>query len=283
MVAFDIHCDLPFSRHDFWRLRASPRFLAFVVEDGLLKKMHASDAAEDHDGWQNRVQHYCPAKVDCPDFIRAIVGDTMFEVDDYQRWHDEQEPFQLQFRIKPSFLASMSKTYGTLRVEDVDHDRMDDGSEPADGSSVSGSATDPDGSDNGDASDSSDSESTDPDRLISNLPLEERCVHVVSGETRVSILTVGWFVERAIVHNLKNFYKLYPATVMRFRQKMYAEFAGGDYTVDCAVVVDRLLEKEEEERRRKQMNERAKEWQRDEDVESDLQLQSDQEDWDDVE
>lgn len=285
MVAFNIECDLPFSRRDFWRLRASPAFLSFIVEDGLLKKMHASDAAEDAQGWETRVQHYCPAKVDCPDFIRAVIGDTMFEVDDHQRWHDELEPFQLQFRIKPSFLATLSKTHGTLRVDDVDRDvvGMDEAADLVDASSSAGSATDPDGSDNGEVSDTSDCEQNEPASLISSLPPGERCVHVVSGETRVSILTVGWFVERAIVHNLKNFYAMYPASVMRFRQKLYAEFAEGDESVECSVVVDRLLERDLQERRRMEMKARANEWKKEDDNVSDLELQSADEDWDDVE
>lgn len=294
MVRFNIECDLPFSREDFWRIRASPSFLAFIVQDGLLKKMEATPVVDDPDGWATRKQHYCPAKVDCPDFIRAVVGDTMFEVDDYQRWHDDQRPFQLDFNIKPSFLANLSKTYGTLRVEhsddkdDVADDLesvMDDGSEgldaaeSADGLSSGGSSTDADGSE----SDSSDCERGDAASLVAALPPSERSVHVVSGETRVSILTVGWFVERAIVHNLKSFYKDYPNTIMRFRQKLYDEFATGDESVDVRTVVDRLLEKEELERQMKDNSERAQEWAKDEELEDELSLAEEDENWDDVE
>ncbi|CDF38127.1 unnamed protein product [Chondrus crispus] len=160
---------------------------------------------------------------------------------------------------------------------------MDDASDLVDASSSAGSTTDPDGSDNGEASDTSDCEQNEPTSLISSLPAEERCVHVVSGETRVSILTVGWFVERAIVHNLKNFYAMYPASVMRFRQKLYAEFAEGDESVNCSVVVDRLLERDLQERRRMEMKARANEWKKEDDNVSDLELQSEDEDWDDVE
>lgn len=299
MVRFNIECDLPFSREDFWRIRASPAFLSFIVTDGLLKKMEASPVSRDAAGWATRRQHYCPAQVDCPDFIRALVGDTMFEVDDYHRWHDDESPFQLEFNIKPSFLATLSKTCGMLRVEsfedrdegDVDELEggvMDDGSEgldageSADGLSSVGGSTDAEGSESGDGSDSSECEPGDTAALVAGLPTSERSVHVLSGETRISILTVGWFVERAIVHNLKNFYKLYPATLMRFRQKLYAEFANCDEGVEGSVVVDRFLQKEEEEREKREREERAREWA--EDVsDGEVSVEEDDDDWDDVE
>lgn len=298
MVRFNIECDLPFSREDFWRIRASPAFLSFIVSDGLLKKMAASPVSHDASGWATRCQHYCPAQVDCPDFIRAFVGDTLFEVDDYQRWHDDERPFQLDFNIKPSFLATLSKTYGTLRVDAFEEGKnggvdelegvMDDGSEgngageSADGLGSVGGSTDAEGSESGDGSDSSECEQLDTAALLAALPTQERSVHVVSGETRVSVLTVGWFVERAIVHNLKNFYKMYPATAMRFRQKLYAEFADCDEGVECSVVVDRFLQKEEQEREKRERAERAREW-AEEGLDGEESLEEDNDDWDDVE
>lgn len=89
-------------------------------------------------GWATRRQHHCPAQVDYPDFIATVVGDTIFEVREYHKWHEgDQSPFQLQFNIKANFLAKLSKTCGTLRVEvfeerhegDVDEleDFMDNG------------------------------------------------------------------------------------------------------------------------------------------------------------
>lgn len=289
MVRFRIECQLPFSREDYWRLRSSRGFLDFVVQDGLLKKMEASPVETAHDGWNTRIQYYCPAHVDCPPMIRAIVGDTMFAVDDYQRWNDHLAPFRQDFTIRPSFLTSISKTSGVLLVEtfrprsssDDHRERFgaeDDGHAMSKDSrnpvfkddvltstaqydradvvenareehlSTTDASTDADDSENGESTDVSDmegpNEPSDVHAVLSAIPSAEKLRHVVLGETRVSIPTLGWLIERAIVHNLRNFYNDYPATVTRFRQKLYRQFAGGDKSVPCSVVVDRFLENE---------------------------------------
>lgn len=290
MVRFHIECVLPFSRDDFWRLRASPSFLNFIVTDGLMKEMSAIPGDVDQEGYSTRIQNYCPVKVDCPPLVRSVVGDTMFAVQDYQRWNDLLEPYRQQFSIRPSFLSGVFKSYGVLILEkfedpscatadnrpnrigpedphlaavlcDAEPYDSTDSSGPMDDASCpesetaseehfssTGASTDIECSDSGDQSDSSDVEAshdaTDSHAILAAMPSSEKCRHIVDGDTRVSILTVGWFVERSIVHNLRIFYRLYPATVIRFRRKLYKEFAGGDESVPCSVVVDRLLASE---------------------------------------
>eukprot|EP00177_Eucheuma_denticulatum_P001965 GFKZ01003515.1.p2 GENE.GFKZ01003515.1~~GFKZ01003515.1.p2 ORF type:complete len:328 (-),score=34.64 GFKZ01003515.1:2483-3466(-) len=292
MVRFHFEIVLPFSRDDFWRLRASPSFLNFIVADGLMKEMSTTPGDIDHEGYSTRIQTYCPVKVDCPPLVRNVVGDTMFAVQDYQRWNDHLEPYRQQFSIRPSFLSGVFKSYGILRLEnfqdssypiadassnrhgpedphlarvlcDADScDRaasstpMDDATCPESETvseehlSSAGASTDAESSDSGDQSDGSDvdvlDDSLDSHAILAAMPPSEKCRHIVDGDTRVSILTLGWFVERSIVHNLRIFYKLYPATVIRFRRKLYKDLAGGDESVPCSVLVDRLLASEKD-------------------------------------
>lgn len=323
MVRFNIECTIAFPQREFWRIRDTPSFIRFVVDDGLLKGMSSTKPVVGDDGWLTREQQYCPAHVDCPDFIRPIVGETMFEVKDFQRWNEDVQPFHLNFTIRPTFLTALSNTRGELSIErfpgddgedtreeeDVRNDdnemveqkqklvkdeidnakseRCDDCEEkdkpkaededdkpsykpaatdtplkstPARprsaedlvseiGSTSTGTSTDSD-SDNTEASESSDDDESnhcDPLVGIEQLPPSEKSIHRVIGQTRVRILTLGWFVERAIVHNLRQFYKGYPLTLFRFRRKLYREFACGDMSVPISVVVDRYMEREKEQ------------------------------------
>ncbi|PXF40490.1 hypothetical protein BWQ96_09813 [Gracilariopsis chorda] len=260
MVRFQIECTLPFPAADFWRIRDAPSFLSFIVQDGLLKEMRATEPVEEPDGWYSRVQQYTPADVDCPDMIRAFVGDTMFAVSDEQRWNSDERPCHLHFFIRPSFLSGLSRTYGELSIEqmyteppsdeDIREETLDDQSEQDAEHDIepnlSQDMSSADSSTDVDCSDESDVELSEqtPDEFLEALPAEEKSLHVVTGETRVSILTLGWFIERAIVHNLRKFYEKYPPSVIRFRKKLYDDFAQGDTNVPVSVVIDRFLESE---------------------------------------
>lgn len=242
MVRFDIECTLPFPAAQFWLIRDTPSFLEFIVEDGLLKKLDATAPVKEEDGHFSRIQYYSPARVDCPDMIRAVIGDTMFDVADHQRWNPTERPQHLSFNIKPSFLSGVSRTYGELCVNSVptpsEEQNLTDESDLVDDSNSTD--TEPD---SGNGSDSSDMEGSiaSPFDYIDALPAKDKCLHNLTGETRVGILTVGWFIERAIVHNLRNFYRDYPATIARFHQKLYAEYADADYSVSVHDVVERYM------------------------------------------
>jgi hypothetical protein len=243
MVRFEIPCVLPFSREDFWRLRSCPSFLAFIVSDGLLKSLEATQPTVGADGWATREQTYVPANVDCPAVVRAVVGETRFGVTDIQRWNDVEAPFVQEFAIRPSFLSALSRTWGTLTVEDVgDGDVALDvvAAEAYDEAEDEGYGYG--GEDESTRSTASAGASTEGDGDADDDDFNgERCKHTVRGEARVSILTVGWFVERAIIHNLRLFYNEYPKSVARFRTRIVNEYANGDASIDISVVVDRLL------------------------------------------
>jgi hypothetical protein len=217
MVRFEVSCTLPFSRRDFWRLRATPTFMSYIVRDGLLRTFTSTPATSQPDGSSTRQQSYVPANVDCPAVVRAVVGDTAFGVTDTQRWNDDERLYVQEFTIRPSFLSALSRTEGTLALEVVPAVVEDD--EDGDGSGAS----------------------TEGDGELDEDCGAEQCAHVVRGEVRVSILTVGWFVERAIAHNLRLFYDDYPKTVGRFRRFIVEEYANGDESVPISVVVDRVL------------------------------------------
>ncbi len=239
-MEFTITCELPLSAQDMWRIRASAGFRRHVVEDGLLKKLDCTSPTRDKDGYWKRTQRYIPTKVDCPNFLRSIIGDTLFDVTDEQRWNDETEPLHQRFSIRPTHLSSFCITTGSLTLTPM----------------PTHSTTTPSLSDDTDLDNvSSDEEDDDvideehdaPDvSPFATLPLCDRSLHTIAGTTKVNLPGAGWAVERSIIHNLRVFYSMYPATVSNFRKKLYDKFANGDQNVPTSVVVDRFLKHEEE-------------------------------------
>ncbi|KAI0564841.1 hypothetical protein FGB62_23g117 [Gracilaria domingensis] len=206
--------------------------------------MRATEPIQETDGWTSRVQHYTPKDVDCPDMIRAFIGDTMFAVSDEQRWNTAERPLHLHFFIRPSFLSNLSRTFGELSLQQCGADTEDEQALSSEvqqlETSSAGSTSDPDCCEDDDPQPAEESACA----YVDSLSPDEKTLHIVSGETKVSILTLGWFIERAIVHNLRKFYEKYPATVVRFRKKLYDDFAQGDTSVPISVVIDRFLESE---------------------------------------
>lgn len=260
MVTFRIECELVFPRREFWLLRASRGFLDFVVEDGMLKKMQAEQVRDEGGGWWQREFVYIPSKIDVSPIVRAVIGDGIFEVHDTQRWSPER-PFRLYFKTHPTILSGLVTTNGETELFEIGDtgssiggassgdDTSEDGTEQDvkanRGSNLEGENDHPKSASSGPAA-----ACQDPD-IHEKVPVSERCIHVISGEVRVALFSVGWFVEKAIVHNLKVFYRDYPKTVARFRQKLVNEYADGDVTVPISKVVKRYLiaEEEREERR----------------------------------
>lgn len=277
MTGFSIACELPLSPQDMWRIRASAGFRRHVVEYGLLKRLDSTCARADKDGYQKRIQRYIPTKVDCPQFLRNIIGDSIFDVTDEQRWKDGDATLTQQFSIRPTHLAGLSNTTGTLTLKNVEV-RSDTQRRPRSPSDVDGIGSDSStnlwdsgaiGSDNGNQSldfggsgsdgglgmsdDSADTESYGALNLSVNslfnlnaIPARERCVHVIDGSTKVNLPGAGWLIERSIVSNLKTFYEMYPSCVAAFRQKLIDQFAGNDSSIETSVVIDRFLKHEGE-------------------------------------
>lgn len=261
-MKFLVECELPLSARDMWRVRATAGFRRHVVEDGLLKRLDSSAEKKGDDGWMSRTQRYVPAKVDFPDFLRTVIGDAMFDVTDEQRFNDEERAFCQEFRIRPTMFGALSTTTGELTLRPVDAPETEVAHDGSDVSSEAGTdGTDCD-SKNADEAENANAkeelsvsdpkheeekeEPTTKPSEFASLPITERCIHCVEGDTKVNVPTVGWLVERSIVANLRLFYSLYPGCLARFRQKLYDQFASGDSTVPCSVVIDRFLKNEEE-------------------------------------
>lgn len=205
------------------------------------------------DGWKSRVQYYTPSKVHCPDIIKAFIGDTLFAVEDDQRWNESVRPCHLKFLIRPSFLSGISNTTGEVLIDQI-VDPNEIHLEPKQHEIAIQQKRRVDEYNNNQHADTTKSDNDVHDtetciqsieQLIQSLPASEKCNHIVSGDTRVHVLTLGWFIERAIVHNLRKFYELYPATVFRFREKLYSDFADGDKSVAISDIIERFLEHEQ--------------------------------------
>jgi hypothetical protein len=253
MVRFEVSCELPFDAADFWRLRASAAFLRHIVDDGMLARMSATPPVDAGGGWSSRELSYVPANVECPAIVRAVVGDTAFGVTDCQRWQDgvvgERGARVQEFNIRPDFLTGLSRTFGTLIVCDVeadDHEMVEE-EEAVDVPEAEQAADAAEAGKEGSETASADGSAVSTEGSARRVRKRARCLHVVRGETRVSVPTVGWFVERAIAHNLRVFYRDYPGSVARFRDAIVERYAGGDDSVPIEVVVDRLLEAEARE------------------------------------
>ncbi|OSX75802.1 hypothetical protein BU14_0219s0002 [Porphyra umbilicalis] len=128
-----------------------------------------------------------------PDFVRSLVGPTLFEVTDEQVWDAAPGAPPVQsFRITPSFLTQLSTTYGVLSVRPAAAEPGSGGDAPPLPADVAARPT------------------------IGGAPVSW-CTHTIDGTARVRLVGVGGFVERSILHNLRLFYHEYPATIDRFR------------------------------------------------------------------
>lgn len=250
-MEFSIECQLPLSARDMWRIRASAGFRRHVVEDGLLKKLDCISTSKgpDEEGYHKRTQRYVPTKVDCPDFLRRVIGDALFDVTDEQKWSDSNDSddnseYCQYYSIRPTHLANFCVTTGVLKLTSVsdnnntnnnisDDDDLDDVTDDECESDVSQSSSD------GDTTPISPS-------FLSYVPPHERCTHLVEGTTKVNLPALGWAAERSIVHNLRLFYELYPSTVGNFRKKLYEKFSNGNPNLSISEVIDRFLKHEEE-------------------------------------
>lgn len=227
-----------------------------------MKIYTATPIEEDEEGWKTRSQYYCPTreKVDCPPIVSNFIGDSAFAVQDFHRWNDKLEPYRMHFHIKPSFLTSVSKTTGIMSVrpwdreETVKPESVQKETEGDERLSSADGSTDLEGSELSDMDEGRDHLNVED--YMDSLPSDQKSIHMIEGDTRVSIITVGWFVERAIIHNLRKFYKMYTSTIVRFRRKLYKEYAHGDETVPVSVVVERYMDAEKVREAEREMRRR---------------------------
>jgi len=96
-----------------------PSFLDFLVLDGCLKRISATDAIKDDEGYSRRVRTYVPKTVEASEMLMKVVGDSMLEVHDHQKWKFEEKPYWIEFEIRPTFLREFIRTKGDLVLEEV--------------------------------------------------------------------------------------------------------------------------------------------------------------------
>lgn len=160
-----------------------------------------------------RVQTYVPATVEIPDIVKPVFDDSYIEITDTQTW-DDTTPLRQSFSIRPGVLADFVKSEGQVVME-----ALSDG-----GAVINGEGK---------------------DAKRGDLRGVDGCLHVLSGECRVSIPFVGWYVEQAIVANMTTFYDAYPKHVKAFVDLVVKRW--GDGSVESLRdAVDRMLAEEKE-------------------------------------
>lgn len=121
VVDINITTVLPIARDVLWRARSSAPFMSFLVQDGALNRMDASEENKDSDASsasaRSRVQTYVPKTVEIPAVVKSFFDDTYLEVQDTQRWDDVKSPYEQSFSISPGVLAEYVRMNGVLRLE----------------------------------------------------------------------------------------------------------------------------------------------------------------------
>lgn len=154
-----------------------------------------------------RVQKYVPADIVIPDIVKPVFDDSYIEISDTQTWHKTtpQNGIHCQtFEIKPSVMADIVTSSGKLVVKP-------------------GCANDSD---------------------AENKPQSsESCVHTLTGECRVAVPFLGWYVEQAIIGNMQTFYKQYPGYIQRFVEMVVNRWGNG-HPSSLRRAVDKMLAEE---------------------------------------
>ena len=68
---------------------------------------------------------------------------------------------------------------------------------------------------------------------------DEICVHTLAGQCRVSIPFLGWYVEQAIIDNMKHFYKGYAKHIDDFVNMVVHKYGDGSVS-SLRMAIDRL-------------------------------------------
>ena len=75
-LEFQVDCVLNWTREDFWKIMSHPSFFEFLVKDGCLKRISATEAEyHDSDELFRRVRTYVPKHVDASEMLLRLVGD----------------------------------------------------------------------------------------------------------------------------------------------------------------------------------------------------------------
>jgi len=115
VLDFRVECVIDMDRESYWKLKGSQPFFEFLVQDNALSKMEAVDRRIEPDGSCYLKCAYIPKTVAIPDILRGLLGETLLEVIDEQRWSSE-EPYKVDFKVTPTFLSDQIKTYGVVEI-----------------------------------------------------------------------------------------------------------------------------------------------------------------------
>eukprot|EP00181_Compsopogon_caeruleus_P005072 CAMPEP_0184687028 /NCGR_PEP_ID=MMETSP0312-20130426/24917_1 /TAXON_ID=31354 /ORGANISM="Compsopogon coeruleus, Strain SAG 36.94" /LENGTH=275 /DNA_ID=CAMNT_0027142729 /DNA_START=94 /DNA_END=921 /DNA_ORIENTATION=+ len=126
-----VACELNWRREDFWRVRSHPSFLEHLVRCGMLRTAKAGEVravpADDNPSGtphNARTMVYIPQDVQIPEVAVRIVGETLFELEDEQRWIEPLHPDDhhvLSFSVRANnLLRDLVRTEGKLRLEKIE-------------------------------------------------------------------------------------------------------------------------------------------------------------------
>jgi len=250
VLRFRVECELNWRREDFWRVMSHPAFLQFLVEDGCLKRITATEA-EYHapDDVFRRVRTYVPKTVEASEMLLRVVGDSLLEVHDHQAWNHAREPFVVAYDIRPTFLREFIETKGLLMLfaspdeaaEQLDASELDLAQAAA---STAATAAKPVQVEAKQASKANGSTKGNPNGAVGAADIgetggdgseglkaaAEECagggdgmVHVVTGACSVKMFYVGQFLEQAVRNNMLTFYRHYPRHCAAFKRYVVQE------------------------------------------------------------
>lgn len=210
---FKFTVKLNISRRLLWRIRATKTFMNFLVSDGALNRMDATVAKTPSDTksttMRTRKQTYVPGNVAIPDIIKPIIDDSYIEITDSQTW-DEAIPYVQKSVVHPTILGDVITTTATLTMA-LDNDCVANG-------------------------DVIDGDVEDKEQIQS-------CLHTLSGNVTVSIPFLGYYVEQAVVSNMKQFYSTYADHVANFVEMTVKKYGDGTRS-SLPQAIDRLLAEE---------------------------------------
>lgn len=219
---FTVSLDVP--REFIWRIRASKTFMQFLVTNGALGRMEATAPTTPEDAssatMKTRRQTYVAGDVTIPDMIKPLLDDSYIEVSDIQTW-DEAIPYLQHSTIHPTILGDVISTTACLSLHvDKSHHFRDDAHHEEDHVC--------------------DCPTSDDDTSADDLLVEHACLHTLSGSVAVSVPFLGYFVEQAVVTNMKQFYSEYSTHVHAFFDMAMQKYGDGT-RASLSSAIDRIL------------------------------------------
>lgn len=203
---FKFTVKLNISRRLLWRIRATKTFMNFLVSDGALNRMDATAAKTPSDTKSATMRTRKQTYVPANVAIPDIIKPI---IDDSYieitdcQTWDETTPYVQESVVHPTILGDVITTTATLTMA------LDD----------------------------------DIDGEAEDKEQNQSCLHTLSGNVTVSIPFLGYYVEQAVVSNMKQFYSTYADHVANFVEMAVKKYGDGNSS-SLPQAVDRLLAEE---------------------------------------